>query len=41
MLAIGAAANDKPYESGMVQSSNEFKYGRFITSMKASSAKGT
>jgi len=41
MLAIGAAANDKPYESGMVYSSQEVKFGRFKASMKASSAKGT
>ena len=38
MLAIGAyAANSKPYASGALHSKETFKYGKFVTSMKASS----
>ena len=44
MLAIGAYAEKnelKPYQSGLLQSQEPVKYGRFETLMKASSAKGT
>ena len=44
MLAVGAYAKNgepKPYQSGLLQSQEPFKYGRFETLMKASSAKGT
>ena len=40
MLAIGAYAQ-KPFQSGLLQSQEPFKYGRFVAVMKASSAKGT
>jgi len=41
LLAIGASANITPFNGGELHSKDTFKYGRFVTSMKSSSAKGT
>ena len=41
MLAIGAFAMDHPYTGGELHSLERFKYGRFVTSIKTSSAMGT
>jgi len=41
MLALGALAYDTPYLGGELHSKETFKYGKFVTYMKSSEAKGT
>jgi len=41
LLAIGASATINPFNAGELHSKETFKYGRFVTSMKSSNAKGT